>query len=123
VPAFDLDQARRYVNNEGLRGCVLRAVLDELPKSGEVVIVAHSLGSLIAMDLLDHLPGTLVVRGLVTIGSPAGHLAMFCNKNPLLKTFPLSRVMAWVNLWSNPRPGAIRAGNLAPFPARTGPAG
>ncbi len=95
-----LPHARRYVGNEGLRGCVLQAVLEKLPTTGEVVFVGHSLGSLVAIDLLDHLPPKLVVRRLVTIGSPAGHVIMHGKGERLLKTFPLSRVRSWLNVWS-----------------------
>lgn len=104
------------MNHEGLRGCVLRMVIDQLPKSGTVVIVGHSLGSLIAIDLLDHLRGTINVRRLVTIGSPAGHLALLGKKNPLLRKFPLSRVMSWANLWSLGDPVCYGCGIAHYFP-------
>ncbi len=100
VPVFEVAQARNCLSNEGRRGSVLQTILKELPQAGEVVIVAHGLGSLVAINLLDYLPQELVVHRLVTIGSPIGHLVMHGKKNPLLKAFPLTRVKTWANFWS-----------------------
>lgn len=106
IPQWFVEQARKwfaeangYVRDQGRRNRILNYVLDSLPVPGEAVIVGHSLGSLIAIDLLDHLPQNFTVRRLVTIGSPAGHVAMH-HPERLLRTFPLSRVKSWVNLWS-----------------------
>lgn len=93
-----LSEAQRYVANEGLRACILHTVLDRLPLSGEVVLVGHSLGSLVAIDILDHLPPNLVVRRLVTLGSPAGRVVMHGQSNRLLKEFPWKRVQSWLNV-------------------------
>ncbi|HVC94942.1 MAG TPA: hypothetical protein VND64_14700 [Pirellulales bacterium] len=117
APVLDVPQARMYVNDKGLRACVLNKVLDELPISGEVVIVGHSLGSLVAIDILDHLPPELTVHGLVTIGSPAGHVAMHGKHERLLKEFPYSRVKSWVNLWSVLDPVPLGKGAAHLFPA------
>lgn len=46
APIGLLAQAKRYVRDAGLRAAVVRSMLDALPASGDVVIVAHSLGSL-----------------------------------------------------------------------------
>jgi len=43
-----------------------------LPETGPLVIVAHSLGSVVAMDLLARLPERVEVDLLVTAGSPLG---------------------------------------------------
>lgn len=70
VAAYDLTQVRRYVRNEPLRGAILRHLLDQ-DYDDEIVLIGHSLGSVIAIDLLDHLPETVHVRRFITIGSPA----------------------------------------------------
>ncbi len=59
---------------EERRKSMLQALADRLnPGGGEFVIVAHSLGSLIAYELLRHLdPDACRVRMLLTIGSPLG---------------------------------------------------
>lgn len=95
-----LGQARRYVSSAPLRGCAIRTVVDVLPMAGEVVIVGHSLGSLVAIDVLNYLPPELIVRRLVTIGSPAGLAVMHGQGERLLKLFPLSQLQSWLNVWS-----------------------
>lgn len=100
-PALNaVQQARRYVKDSGVRAAVLTRILKAAPTKGDALIIGHSLGSLIAIDLLDHLPPDLHVRGLVTIGSPAGHPALQRRPERLLPTFPLSRIDWWVNFWN-----------------------
>jgi pimeloyl-ACP methyl ester carboxylesterase len=100
LPGFNLDQVRRYVKNEGLRGAILRHILDQLPTSGNIMLLAHSLGSVIAIDLLDHLPEKLRVRRFITLGSPANNDAVHSGSARLLKKFPYSRADDWTNFFS-----------------------
>lgn len=72
-------------------------IIEDLPVSGEIVLIGHSLGSVIAIDLLDHLPETLHVRRLITIGSPASLQALHEGSERLLKKFPYCRVDDWSN--------------------------
>lgn len=116
LPFPNLKQASNYVNNDNLRCRVLRRVLRELNASGDLVIVGHSLGSLIAIDLLDHLPGGITVQRLVTIGSPAGHRVLHGKTNRLVRKFPISRVRSWANLWSARDPVCYGRGIAHHFP-------
>ncbi|MBB2984861.1 hypothetical protein [Terracoccus luteus] len=102
VTAFQptLKQAGRYMRNANLRATILNRVLQELPQCDELVIIGHSLGSLVAIDLLDHLPPTCSVSRLVTLGSPAGLPVMHDNTERLLKDFPYGQVRSWVNVLS-----------------------
>lgn len=68
LPSFR--QARNYLSIDAIRVQVLSHILTKLPSSGRLVIVGHSLGSVIAADLLRYLPVDLRVGGMVTIGSP-----------------------------------------------------
>lgn len=95
-----LRQVTRYVRSEGTRGAVMAHILDNIPHRGEVVIVGHSLGSVIAMDLVAHLPGDLRVKHLITIGSPASAEALDRDTDRLLKRFPYGRVNTWSNFYS-----------------------
>ncbi|GJF12699.1 hypothetical protein NGTWS0302_02450 [Mycolicibacterium cyprinidarum] len=97
VSIMDLDQVRRYVRDEKVRADVMNHILDFLPSYGEIVLIAHSLGSVIAIDLLDHLPENLHVRRFVTIGSPANIQALHDGSERLLKKFPYARVDDWSN--------------------------
>ena len=51
-----IPQARRYLEDEATRANTLHRVLAELPESGPIVLLAHSLGTVIAADLLTRLP-------------------------------------------------------------------
>jgi pimeloyl-ACP methyl ester carboxylesterase len=63
-------QAENYARKVKIRAWVLQRVLKSLPSSGRIVIVGHSLGSVIAADLVRRLPSRLEIAGMVTIGSP-----------------------------------------------------
>lgn len=67
---FDLKQVHRYLTDPGLRARALARVTDQIGEDTRVV-VAHSLGSVIAYEALCARPGHQV-RALVTIGSPLG---------------------------------------------------
>lgn len=92
-----IKQVNRYIGSEEVRGAVLRRILSHLPTSGEIVIVAHSLGSVIAIDLLDHLAPDLQVSRFITLGSPANVEALHRGSERLLKKFPYARVDDWSN--------------------------
>jgi hypothetical protein len=94
---MDLDQVRRYVRDDKVRADVMNHILDFLPTYGDVMLIAHSLGSVIAIDLLDHLAEDLHVRRFITIGSPANIRALHDGSERLLKKFPYSRVDDWSN--------------------------
>ena len=96
---LNLDQVGRYVGDEALRGAVLRHVLAQLPSGAhDLVLIGHSLGSLIAIDLLDHLPDRFRVRRFLTLGSPAGSPVLHRNGNRMARRFPYSRVDDWTNV-------------------------
>ncbi|MFI0960635.1 hypothetical protein ACH4S8_04315 [Streptomyces sp. NPDC021080] len=67
---FDLKQVSRYLTDPGLRARALGRVADRIGDDTRVVI-AHSLGSVVAYETLCARPGHRV-RALVTIGSPLG---------------------------------------------------
>ena len=97
VSIGNLDQVRRYVRDEKARADVMNHILDCLPAYGDMLLIAHSLGSVIAIDLLDHLPENVHVRRFITIGSPANIQALHDNSERLLKNFPYARVDDWSN--------------------------
>src|SRR6266487_4158568 len=61
-----------YLDRNEIRQLVLDTVLERFPTSGRVVLVSHSLGTVVAMDLLTRLPDQVEVAQLVTAGSPLG---------------------------------------------------
>jgi pimeloyl-ACP methyl ester carboxylesterase len=69
----DLKQVHAYLNDLAVRASVLARVIDSISQDTRVV-VAHSLGSVVAYEALASLhagPGHSV-RALVTLGSPLG---------------------------------------------------
>jgi hypothetical protein len=99
-----------YLKVPAVRDVVLDVVLGELrsrlPGGGDVVVVAHSLGTVVAYDALSRLPAAYRIRQLVTAGSPLGypvvqrHLlgARRDGPPPVPAALPVSRG-AWVNAY------------------------
>jgi pimeloyl-ACP methyl ester carboxylesterase len=73
---LDLSDAKHYLRNERVRWSILHKVIDAIGTQRDLIIVGHSLGSLVAIDLLAHLPPDIRIRRLVTIGSPAGAMGI-----------------------------------------------
>jgi pimeloyl-ACP methyl ester carboxylesterase len=98
TPVFT--QAKNYVKKSEIRAWVLDRIVNALPVEGRVVIVGHSLGSVIAADLIRRLPVGLHVAGLVTIGSPLAHENLRVAN--LLKDLhePPTNMDWWANFWN-----------------------
>lgn len=87
-----------YLSHPEVRDAVLGAVMQTLPSSGRMVLVSHSLGTVVAMDLLTRLDTSIDVSLLVTVGSPLGMDAVY---DRLLVGGPRrpARVHTWLNAW------------------------
>lgn len=86
-----------YLDDEQVRGEVLDTVLETFPTSGPVTLVSHSLGTVVALDLLTRTPPDVEVRLLVTAGSPLGLDSV--NKRLLAGGPRQPDVGRWVNAW------------------------
>lgn len=95
-----------YLGSATVRDAVLDTVLAGVPRSGEIVLVSHSLGTVVAIDLVTRLPDAVDLALLVTAGSPLGMDTVY---NRLLTKGPHrpSEVGDWVNVWSPADPVAI----------------
>jgi pimeloyl-ACP methyl ester carboxylesterase len=93
-------QARKYISDSRVRAAALTQILEVLPDSGRIVIVAHSLGSVIAADLLLRLPVGLSVGGMITIGSPLGAGAFDVDTLRTSLKEPPRNLGWWVNVWN-----------------------
>lgn len=98
LPAFEA--VRNYTKNARIRGQVLQRILEKLPDSGRVVIVGHSLGSVIGADLLRRLPVDLEVAGFITIGSPLANANFDVEKLHEQLQDPPANLNWWVNFWN-----------------------
>lgn len=109
-------QAHNYLNVPEIRAQVLARILSKLPKSGKLVVVAHSLGSVIAADLLRRLPAAIEVAGMVTIGSPLANGNFDVDKLREAMKEPPINLAWWVNFWNPNDAVAARRGVSSSFP-------
>jgi pimeloyl-ACP methyl ester carboxylesterase len=96
-----MGDVERYRSNQQLRANVLRRVLEALPTSGELIILGHSLGSVVALDLLSYLPEGVRVPLFATVGSPLPFRAIRSIGLPGVIAplpFPHAKVDRWVNV-------------------------
>ena len=91
-------QAERYRLEHTRRHAIQARLLDALPSDGELIIVAHSLGSVVAADLLYHLPSRVHVRAVITLGSPLSHPLLRKHLSRLNDEFPFERTGPWLNV-------------------------
>ncbi|SEG99240.1 V8-like Glu-specific endopeptidase [Nonomuraea solani] len=95
-----------YLDDQRVREAVLDCVLRDMPRSGRLLLVSHSLGTVVAMDLLTRLDPAVEVELLVTAGSPLG---LDSVHRRLLVGGPHrpDRVTRWFNAWCPIDPVAI----------------
>ncbi|MFD3459140.1 hypothetical protein ACFWVM_05475 [Nocardia fluminea] len=105
-----LDDVAYYLEMAEMRervlGIVERDLQARLGSGGDIVIVGHSLGSVLAYDLLTRLPATYNVRQLVTAGSPLGFpivqknlLGKVAGRRPVVPAIIAARSAAWLNAY------------------------
>jgi pimeloyl-ACP methyl ester carboxylesterase len=109
-------QANNYVTNPHVRAQVLNRVLRHLPRSGRLLIVGHSLGSVIAADLIRRLPADVEVTGLVTLGSPLANSNFHVEKLRQALEGPPANLAWWVNFWNVADPVTTHRGVSSIFP-------
>ncbi len=109
-------QAKNYLTKPHIRASVLDRVLKDLPTQGRLVIVAHSLGSVIAADLVRRLPPDVDVVGMVTIGSPLAHPQFHVDKLASSLADPPANLGWWVNFWNPADPVTTHKGVSSVFP-------
>ncbi|MGN9759746.1 hypothetical protein [Streptomyces sp. SD31] len=91
---FDLKQVRRYLTDDALRAAARARVAEAIGPDTRVV-VAHSLGSVVAYEALCARPDHRV-RALVTLGSPLGMRMVYDRLRPEPGGWPGTSV--WTNV-------------------------
>ena len=109
-------QAHNYLHDEQARARVLTRVLDALPDSEEVLIVGHSLGSVVAADLVRRLPAGLNVVGMITIGSPLASGSVRATDLREAMQEPPTNLGWWINFWNGFDPVAAHRGLSSVMP-------
>jgi hypothetical protein len=122
VPDVDLLQAlgvelfndvKRFVGSSEARRRAIARVLAAVPTSGRVVLIGHSLGSVVALASLPRLPAGVHVPLFLTIGSPLGMDIFAKHVKPEGTThFPYERVDLWANAYGT-RDQITRARGIA----------
>lgn len=113
LPPFK--QAHNYLSDSFIRAEVMRRILAVVPTSGDLVIIGHSLGSVIAADLIRRLPAGVRVRGLLTIGSPLANGGFNVDKLRDSLKEPPANLDWWINVWNQPDPVAAHRGLSSVF--------
>jgi hypothetical protein len=103
---------KEYVRSDGLRFKVRqelrKRLLDELGKAqaeaGKVIIVSHSMGTMVAYDVLRNCPECPPVDTLITLGSPLGIrevqdelVAIDAGAGEV--DFPATKLRRWINIY------------------------
>ncbi len=104
--AGTMEAVATYRGSSRHRHAAWRAVIGCLPEAGQITVVAHSLGSILMIDLLTRLPPGLQIDLLLTIGSPMGVKALRRHHHGVdtATGFPSDRVLSWLNVYD---PGDI----------------
>ncbi len=95
-----LSQAAAYLHKPSLKeiidDLVTAQIIDELPRDDKVVIISHSLGTIVAYDLMRRLRHQVKAKLLLTAGSPLGIEIVKRRLGPPLICLP--NVDKWVNI-------------------------
>lgn len=95
-----LSQAAAYLHKPGLKekidDVVREQIIDGLPQDEKVVIISHSLGTIVAYDLMRRLRHQVKVKLFLTAGSPLGIEIVKRRLGPPLICLP--NVDRWLNI-------------------------
>lgn len=96
IVRFLLEDVESYFGNERLRGLALDRVEEAVTNAGDdVILLGHSLGSVVSYDFLRERPGQRVV-GFITLGSPLGLPTVW--RRIAARQFPADPAR-WVNVF------------------------
>lgn len=87
-----------YVTSADRRNAILRRLLEDVPPESDLVVVGHSLGSIVAADLLYFLPAQSRVLLFVTMGSPIALRPLRSHLLRIGSRFPFERIGPWLNV-------------------------
>jgi pimeloyl-ACP methyl ester carboxylesterase len=92
-----MPEIQRYRAQPEVRAAVRARCMEQLPK-GDLMIIGHSLGAVVAFDLMHYLPKDTHVELLLTIGSPMARRPWRDTLAEFRGQFPTGVVTTWVNL-------------------------
>jgi len=89
-----------FFSDEGRRVAIRERVLAGLAGHTRVIIVGHSLGAVVALDLIQHLPADVDVPLLITAASPLARDRIPWTLFDLRYHFPYEQVHGWLNVFN-----------------------
>lgn len=102
-PALGMPHAATYRYDQTARADIYQRITSELQShSRPIVLLAHSLGSVVAIDYLHQ--HSAEVSLLLTVGSPVGIDKGWCGQWEGGLEFPVSQVGSWLNVVNNRDP-------------------
>ena len=90
-------RSRIYLQDKKTRRTIWSTVLGQWPTQPRVLVIAHSLGSVVLVDLLGRLPAGTGLD-VITLGSPLDAPCFHSRTSRLRRRFPYARVNSWVNV-------------------------
>ena len=115
LPFLSMRQAGHYRHDDNLRAEVLDRVSERINDlDDDVVLLAHSLGSVVALDAL-HVRD-IKVKLLVSFGSPLGQRDFWGKLWQDPATFPYDRLGSWLNIVNLNDPVTWKRGASHRFP-------
>ena len=108
--------AREYCRSFRRRNAIQRRVLQAIPEECKLGIIGFSLGSVVAADLLYHVPRSCSVSLLVTMGSPIHLKEVSSHLRRMQSSFPFGRTGPWLNCVGRFDPVTASRGINAIFP-------
>jgi pimeloyl-ACP methyl ester carboxylesterase len=98
---FHFPDVRNFVTRKTVRDAIWARILKDVPQQGHLIIIGHSLGSMVVAGLLRRLPARLIVDLVVTVGSPLQFDRYRKHLPPLTTDFPYGRVRGWLNVYAS----------------------
>lgn len=115
LPFLSMRQAGHYRHDNDVRGAVLDRIAARFDSiSGPVILLAHSLGSVVALDALHLLD--IKVELFVSCGSPLGVRDFWGKTWQDPATFPYDRLGGWLNIVNVNDPVTWKRGANDRFP-------
>jgi hypothetical protein len=99
---YTRQDGKRFRVRAHLRGLLLANLNSVAVQAEKIVLVSHSMGTMVAYDVLRNCPGCPPVDTLITIGSPLGikEVQNELKADPTKKIdFPAATTRRWVNIY------------------------
>jgi pimeloyl-ACP methyl ester carboxylesterase len=99
---YERADGRRFKVRSELRRRLLKELAGAAAQADKVVVVAHSMGTMVAYDVLRNCPECPLVDTLVTLGSPLGIREVqeeLIAEGASDVDFPAAKLSRWINIY------------------------